>query len=195
LFGQIIVNDESMLSTISEEFSHCRRCKWGDILQGGGLGSSGGDDDAVFHGILLLKSLDELGNGGSLLSDGHVDTVELLGLVVAVVPSLLVQHSVEGDGCLSGLTIANDQLTLATTDGHHGVDGLETSLHGLVHRSSRKNAGSLQLGTASLGGVERALAIDGVTEGIDYTTKQFSANRHVDLRMIVNGKGLSRNKE
>jgi hypothetical protein len=48
-----------------------------------GLGGGGGNNDGVFHGVVLLKSLDELGDGGSLLTDGDVDAVKLLGLVVA----------------------------------------------------------------------------------------------------------------
>ena len=48
-----------------------------------GLGGSGGNDGGVLHGIVLLQSLDELGNGGSLLTNGDVDAVKLLGLVVA----------------------------------------------------------------------------------------------------------------
>jgi hypothetical protein len=103
-----------------------------DILQRSCFGSGGSDNNAVLHGVVLLKSLDELGDSGSLLADGNVDTVELLLLVGTVVPSLLVQHSIESDGSLSGLTVTDNQLTLTTTDRHHGVDGLETSLDWLL---------------------------------------------------------------
>jgi hypothetical protein len=58
------------------------------LLQGSSLGGSGGNNDGVLHGVVLLKGLDELGDGGSLLTDGDVDTVELLGLVGTLVPSL-----------------------------------------------------------------------------------------------------------
>jgi hypothetical protein len=58
------------------------------VLERGGLGGSGGNDDGVLHGVVLLKGLDELGNGGSLLTNGDVDAVKLLGLVGALVPSL-----------------------------------------------------------------------------------------------------------
>jgi hypothetical protein len=56
-----------------------------NVLQRGGLRSSGSNDDGVLHGIVLLKSLDELGNGGSLLTDSDVDAVKLLGLIVAYI--------------------------------------------------------------------------------------------------------------
>jgi hypothetical protein len=155
-----------------------------NVLQGSGLRGSGGDNDGVLHGVVLLEGLDELSDGGTLLADGDVDAVELLGLVVAAVPALLVEDGVEADGGLAGLTIANDQLTLTTANRHHGVDGLHAGLHGLVDRLARENAGGLELGTASLLGVEGTLAVDGVTEGIDDTAEQLGADGDIDLGQL-----------
>lgn len=152
-----------------------------NVLQRGGLRGSSGDDDGVLHGIVLLQGLDELSDGGSLLADGDVDAVKLLGLVVGVVPSLLVKDGVESDGSLTSLTVTNDQLTLTTADGNHGVDGLETGLHGLVDGLAGQDTGSLELSTALLLGVERALAVNGVTQSIDDTAEQLRADRDVDL--------------
>jgi hypothetical protein len=152
----------------------------------------GGNNDRVLHGVVLLEGLDELGNGGTLLADGDVDTVELLGVVTgSVVPTLLVKHGVKGDGSLTSLTITNDQLTLTTSDRHHGVDGLETGLDGLRDGLTRKNTGGLELGTASLRGLEGTLSIDGVTESIDDTAEQLHADRHVDnLSSTLDGLAL-----
>lgn len=152
-----------------------------NVLQRGGLRGSGGNDDGVLHGVVLLQGLDELSDGGSLLADGDVDAVKLLGLVVGVVPSLLVKDGVESDGSLTSLTVTNDQLTLTTADGNHGVDGLETGLHGLVDGLAGQDTGSLELSTALLLGVERALAVNGVTQSIDDTAEQLRADRDVDL--------------
>lgn len=151
------------------------------VLQRSGLGGSGGNDDGVLHGVVLLKGLDKLGDGGSLLADGDVDTVELLGLVVGAVPSLLVEDGIQGNGGLSGLTVTDDQLTLSTADGNHGVDRLETGLYGLVDGLAGQNAGGLKLSTALLLGVEGTLAIDGVTESVDNTAEQLGADGNVDL--------------
>jgi hypothetical protein len=79
------------------------------------------------------------------------------------------------------LTITNNQLTLTTADGHHGVDGLETSLYGLVDGTTGQDTGGLELGTALLGGLDGTLSIDGVTEGIDNTSEEGLADRDVDL--------------
>src|SRR5262249_30244583 len=104
-----------------------------------------------------------------------------LGLVVAAVPPLLVEHGVEGDGRLAGLTVADDQLTLAAADGDHGVDGLEAGLDGLVDGSAGQNAGRLQLGAALLLALDGALAVDGVAEGVDDATEKLGADGDVDL--------------
>jgi hypothetical protein len=155
------------------------------ILERGCFRGRGSNNDSVFHGVVLLEGLDELGDGGTLLSDGDVYTVKLLGLVVRVVPSLLVKHSVEGNGSLSGLTITDDQLTLTTTDGHHGVDGLETGLYGLVDGMTGQNTRSLELGTAPLGGLDGTLAIDGVAESVDNAAEKTLADGNIDLCMLV----------
>ena len=81
---------------------------------------------------MVLQSLDQVGNSGSLLSDGDVDAEELLVGVSTVEVGLLVDDGVDSDGCLSGLSITNDQLTLSSSDRHESVDGLESSLHRLV---------------------------------------------------------------
>jgi hypothetical protein len=149
-------------------------------LEGRSLRGSGGNDDGILHGVVLLKGLDKLGDGGTLLTDGDVDTVELLGLVVAVVPSLLVQDGVKSDGSLSGLAITNDKFTLSTADGHHGVDGLETSLHGLVDRVTGKNTRGLELSTTLLSGLDRSFSIDRVSESIYDTAEKLNSDGNID---------------
>jgi hypothetical protein len=100
----------------------------------------------------------------------------------------LVKHGVESDGSLSSLTITNDQLTLTTADGNHSVNGLETSLYGLVDGTTRKDTGGLELGTALLGGLDGTLSVNGVTEGVNDTTKEGLADRHVDLCLLARRK-------
>ncbi len=151
-------------------------------MQGGSLGGCGGDDDRVLHGVILLKGLDELSDGRTLLTNSNVDTVQLLALVgVGVVPTLLVEHGIESDSGLTGLAVTNDQLTLATANGHHGVDTLHTSLHGLVDGATGKDTRSLELSTALGLSVQGTLAIDGVTKTVNDTAKKLRADGDIDL--------------
>jgi hypothetical protein len=193
LLGQIVVDDDGVTAVVTEPLTHGAASEGSEVLQGSGLGGGGSNDDGVLHGILLLKGLDELSDGGTLLTDGNVDTVQLLGLVAGGVPTLLVEHGVESDGSLTGLTVTNDQLTLTTADGHHGVDTLHTSLDGLVDGLTGENTGGLELGTALLLGVKGTLAVNGVTESVDDTTEQLRADGDINLvesmSMIVESEG------
>ena len=153
----------------------CTYLKWCSLRR------SGGNDNAVLHGIVLLERLDELCDGGPLLANSHVDTVELHLLVVTLVPSVLVQHGVESDGCLSSLTIADNQFTLSTANRYHGVDRFETGLHWLVDGAAGKDTGCLHLGTALLGGLDWAFAVDWVAESVDDTTEELLSDWDIDL--------------
>jgi hypothetical protein len=156
-----------------------------EVLKRSGLRGGSSNDNGVLHGVVLLESLDKLSNGGSLLTDGDVDTVELLLLILAIVPSLLVEDGVKTNGSLTGLTVTNDQLTLTSADGNHGVDGLETSLDGLVDGLSGQNTGGLELSTALLLGVDRALAVNGVTESVDDTAEHLRADGDINLGIVL----------
>ena len=105
-----------MFAVVSEPLSHSTTREGGQELKRSCLGGGSSDDDRVLHGIVLLEGLDELGDGRSLLADSDVDTVELLDFVVSVIPLLLVQDGVDGDGRLSSLTITNDKFSLSSTD-------------------------------------------------------------------------------
>jgi hypothetical protein len=57
---------------------------------------------------------------------------------------------------------------------------LNTGHHGLVHGTTRKNSGSLQRGTTALGGLNGALAVNGITERVNNATKECRADWNID---------------
>ena len=67
-------------------------------------------------------------------------------------------------------------------DTYERVDGLETSLHGLVHGLARDNTGSLELNSLSLVGDDGTLTVDGLTESIDDTAEHAGTDGNVDDR-------------
>ena len=83
---------------------------------------------------MIFQLAHNRGNGRLLLADRHVDTLDA-GI-------FLVDDRVDGDGGLTNLAVTDDQLTLATTDWHHGVDGFQTSLDRLINGLTSDNAGS-----------------------------------------------------
>ena len=82
---------------------------------------------------MLFEFAHEDRNRGVLLADSDVDTLNA-GV-------FLVNDGVDRDRGLAGLTVTDDQLTLATTDRNHGVDGLEARHHRLVNRLAFDYAG------------------------------------------------------
>ena len=78
--------------------------------------------------------------------------------------------------------VTNDELALTRPmdTRHHDIDWLETGHHGLIDRATWKDTGRLQGRTMTLGGLNGALAINGVTQGINNTAKETGDNGNVD---------------
>lgn len=75
----------------------------------------------------------------------------------------MVENGVDSDGSLAGLSVADDELTLASADGHQTVDRLESGLHRLVHRLSGDDTGRLDLHPVSLRSLDRSQPVDRVS--------------------------------
>src|SRR5690606_38955689 len=100
----------------------------------------------------------------SLLTDGDVDTGDAL--------ALLVDDRVDGDSGLAGLTVTDDQFALTAADRHHRVDRLDAGLQRLVHGLTGDHTGGDLLDGRRQLGVDRALAIDGLTQSVDHAANQ-----------------------
>lgn len=180
LLGEIVIDDQSMLSVVSEVLSNGAAGVWGQELKRSSLGGGSGDDARVVHGSVLLEHSDDVGNSGSLLTDGAVDAVERLGGIVGLEGLLLVDDAINGDGGLSRLPVTNDELTLSSADGHERVDGLQSSHHGLVHGLSWDDTWCLELYSLSLVTLDGAKTIDWVTKGVHDSTEKSLTDWHID---------------
>ncbi|KAH3663765.1 hypothetical protein OGAPHI_005167 [Ogataea philodendri] len=167
LLGQIVVDDQSVLSVVSEPLRDGTGSERSQVLQWSSLRSSGSNNDRVLQSIVLLQGLHQLSNGGSLLTNGNVNTVKFLGLVRTAVPSLLVQDGVKGNSSLTGLSVTNDQLSLTSSDWDKGIDSLQTSLHWLVNGSSWQDTWGLKLGSSETNGFDWSLTVNWVTQSVD----------------------------
>ena len=96
LFRQIVINDQSVFTVVSEIFTDGATGVWGQELQWRGLGRGSGDHNGVWHSTVLLKVLDNVSNGGSFLTNSNVDAVELLVFLIIVEILLLVDNGVDG---------------------------------------------------------------------------------------------------
>src|SRR5258705_3274672 len=159
-----------MAAIVAELFTHGAAGIGCDKLQRRGFGGRRRHDDGILHSTGLSKSIDDLRDGGALLSDGDVDTDD--------VAALLIDDGVDGDGGLAGLAIADDQLALAAADGNHAVDRLQTGLQRLFDRLARDNTGRFELDTPALFGIDRSTAVDRFAQGIDHPADDLFADRH-----------------
>src|SRR5882724_5504321 len=180
LFRQIVVDDDGMHAIVAEVFAHGAAGERRDVLHRRRVGSGGGDDDRIFQRALLFQHLDELRDRRALLADRDVDAIELDLLVGLRVERLLVENGVERDRGLAGLAVADDQFALATADRDQGIDRLQPGRHRLVHRFARNDAGRLDVDPHPLVGLDRALAVDRITERIDDAAEQALADGGVD---------------
>ena len=170
VLGQVVIDHQHMLALVHEVFAHRTAGIGCDVLQRRHLRGSSGDHDGVVHRTGLGQALHQVCHGGALLTNGNVDADDIL--------ALLVDDGVGGDGGLTGLAVANDQLTLTAADGDHGVNGLDTGLQRLLNGLPLNDAGGRGLNGTVLGAVDGACTVDGLTQGIDDAADQGFAHRH-----------------
>jgi len=170
LLGQIVIHDQRVFTTVTEVLAHGAANERSQELHGSRLGSGSRHDDGVAHRAMLFQLAHYVGNRRLLLADGHVDTLNT-GL-------LLVDDGVDRDSGLTNLTVADDQLTLTTTNRSHRVDRLQTGLYRLVNGLTPDNARSNFLHRVGQFGVDRALAIDRITQRVNNAAEQFRTNRN-----------------
>ncbi len=108
-------------------------------------------------------------HGRALLANRHVEAEDVL--------ALLVDDRVHRDGGLAGPAVADDELTLATSDRNHGIDGLEAGVEWLPHRAPVHDARRVALDRARLPRCNGALAVHGVPKRVDHTSEQGAAHR------------------
>ena len=92
--------------------------------------------------------------------------------------ALLVQDRVDGDRRLTGLAVPDDELALAAPDRGHRVDCLDPGLEWLADRLTAGDPGCLDLHAALFRVDERALAVDGLAQGVHDPAEQRVAYGH-----------------
>ena len=192
LLGQVVVDDEhvaagvglagglAVLAVVHKELADSGTGHRRDVLHRGGIGSGGRNDDGVVERTVLSEGLADVGNRGGLLADGDIDADHAL--------ATLVEDGVDGDSGLAGLTVADDKLTLAATDRHHGVDSQQASLNRLAHRGTVDDTGGLELDGATMRGDNVTQTVDGLAERIDDAAEHGTA--HGDIHNAASGAAL-----
>merc|ERR1719379_3029399 len=156
-----------MLCVVTEVFSHGAPSVWGQELQWSTVRRCGGDDDAVAESILLFQGSLDLSDGGPFLANSNVKAIQGFAFVTGIVQSSLVDHAVNGYGGLTGLTVANDQFPLATSDRNKTVNSFQASLYWFVHGLTCQDTWCFNFYTLAAGCVDWAFAIDWFAKAIN----------------------------
>ena len=85
--------------------------------------------------------------------------------------SLLVDDGIDRDRGLTSLTVADDELTLTSSDRDHRVDSFDTGLKRGIYALTGNNAAGNSLNLTIFGCLDRAFAIDGLSESVNYSSK------------------------
>ena len=170
MLGQIVVNDQYVLALMHEKLCHSCTGIGRDILQRCRLTGGSGYQDRIVHGTIFCQCIYDLGNRRGLLTDGHIHTDHIF--------ALLVNDGVCSNGCLTGLTVTDDQLTLSAADGEHGVNGQNTGLQRYRNGFTGGNARGFMLDGAIFLNIKITFAVDGLTQSVDHTSQKLLGYRN-----------------
>lgn len=163
VFGEVIVDGQCVHAVVAEVFAHCGSGERCEVLHGVRVGCGGDDDDCVFEGVVFAESFNDTGDVGHFLTDGDIDAVDLVFFIAVLIQLGLVDDGVDADGGFSGLSVADDEFPLASTDGDHGVNGLDSGLEGFGDGLSVDNAGAVGFDQSELFGGDGSEVVDRLT--------------------------------
>ena len=170
VLGKVIVDDKHILALVHKVFGDGNAGIGRKILQRSLLRSGGGNYKAVIHGARLGELLHYLCDGGSLLTDGDVNADYIL--------ALLIDNGIDGKSGFTGLSVADDKLTLTAANGNKAVYGLVAGLKRSIYGFSFDNAVSFLFYLTVFLCLNGALAVYGLTQRIDNSAYHGFAHRN-----------------
>src|SRR5262249_299116 len=180
LLRKVVIDDDRVHAVVAEILAHGAAAKRRQILHGRGVGRGRSDDDGIIKRALLFEDLHKLGNRRAFLPYRDINAVELDLLIRLGVQRLLIKDGIERNCGLAGLTVADDQLALATADRDQSVDGFQAGGHWVVHGFARNNARRFHIDARTLLCLDWPFAVDRVAKRINHPAKQTLADRHID---------------
>ena len=91
----------------------------------------------------------------------------------------MIDDGVDRHRSFTCLAITNDQLSLAAANRHHRIDRFQTRLQWLRYGLTRNNTWRNFFDRGAQLGVDRAFAVNRLTERVHYATTQLWADRHL----------------
>ena len=170
MLGQIIVDDQNVTPFIHKIFGHSRACIGCNILNRCAFCCRRIDHNGIIHSPILSKGLYQMRYTADFLANGHIDTEYIF--------SFLVQDGVHSDRGFTGLTIADDQLSLTLTNWEHRINGQDSRIHGFIDRLPVNDPGSILFNCSIVVGMNRAFPIHWFSKGIDHSPDKVFSYRN-----------------
>jgi hypothetical protein len=170
VFRQVVIDDQRVFAVVPEVFPDGRTGKRRQELHRRRVAGAGGDHHAVVHGMVFFERLHDAGHGRALLADGDVDAKD--------VQPFLIDDRVDRNRGLPRLAVADDQLSLAAPDRDHGVDGFDAGLERFANGLASIHAGRHDFDAGGVLRLDRALAVDRLTDGVHDATHEGLADRN-----------------
>jgi len=171
VLGQIVIKDNRMAAVEHEIFTESGTGVWRKILKRCGFRRGRRDDDRVLHRTVAVQRGNDLCHGGGLLADGDIDA--------DISASLLVDDRIQDDRGFPRLAVADDELSLASSDRDHGINCLDSRLHRLGNRLPCNNTGRDSFQRIAFARGNGSLAVQRVPQGIHDSAHDFRTNRNV----------------
>ena len=170
----------AVFAVVHEVLTDSSACHRSKVLQRSSISCRSGNDDGLVECAVLFECFCNVSNSGCLLTNRNVNADHVV--------VTLVDDRVERDRRLTSLAVANDKLTLTTSDRNHRVDRDDTGLHRLFNGLTLVNARCLEFNRAITFSLDRAFAVDRHTERIHNTTEHCVTGRN--LQNLTSGAHL-----
>ena len=129
--GQIVVDHQGVAPLLHPVLGHGATGKGRQVLQARKTAGFGHDDRGVLQGSVFAQQLDGTDDRGALLSNQHIDAIDVL--------ATLIDDGIQGDRTASQALITDKQLALTLADRDQGIDDLDARVQRFMDEIARHN--------------------------------------------------------
>src|SRR5690606_32142217 len=149
LLGQVIINNQGILTAIAEVFTHSTTGEGCQELHRCRIRRSRCDHNGVIHSAVFFQLAHNARYRRRFLTDSYINTLNAR--------TFLVDDGIHSDSGFTDLTVTDDQLTLTAADRYHRIDCFQTDLYWLVYRLTPNYTGCNFFNSVSHFSVQRTL--------------------------------------
>ena len=170
LFRQVIVKDNRMHTVVTEIFTHSCSGVRGNKLQWSCFRSSGCNHNGIIHSAIVAQSFYHLCYRRAFLTNGNINAKQFFAVIFChVISAFLIDDCINNNRSLTGLTVANNQLTLTASNRNKRINSFQSGLYRFMHAFSRNNARSFNFSVAILLGFYAPHAVNRVAQSVNHT--------------------------